>query len=479
MAIFHLSAQMIKRSSGRSCVAAAAYRAGECLQNIREDREADFSRKREVEHSEILAPKKAPEWASDREQLWNEVDAAEKRKDAQTAREINMALPRELDLDQQVHLMRSFCESELVSKGMVADFSIHKDKKNHNPHAHIMLTTRTISKDGFGKKERSWNDKSVLEDWREKWAEFSNVALERFGHKERISHKSNKARGLTAEPTIHIGPAAFHAPERRRSKFKSKALQRQSQYGRKRKVHYHTHDFKDRREHNARIQARNAERSRQKAAGGRQEVSPIQKTKERNKAIRDALAKHEDYFDRKYGNPRRAMAAFAGYARAKNVGAATRLLFRKPKRFGELERDKKTRQADKAATKRNVENRLEKTIGKTKQGKDAKAKAQKHFEDKDAAAKAEKHWKETGLTEIEKKRLQANIELEAQGKAEWVGGYNFKKVEKKKKKSKTWGQLQAENQPQPEKPKAKAKGFNPWKRNQGKGQDKDQEYEPD
>jgi Ti-type conjugative transfer relaxase TraA len=204
MAIYHLSAQIISRSAGRSVVNAAAYRAAAVLYDDTLDRTFSYERKGGVEHKEILAPENAPAWATDREKLWNQVEAAENRKDAQLAREINVALPVELTPEQQVELMRGYVREEFVSRGMVADVCIHRDNPE-NPHAHIMLTTREIGPEGFGKKERAWNAKEVLVDWREGWADAINRHLYLAGQGVQVDHRSFEAQGLKLEPGIKLG----------------------------------------------------------------------------------------------------------------------------------------------------------------------------------------------------------------------------------------------------------------------------------
>jgi ATP-dependent exoDNAse (exonuclease V) alpha subunit len=125
MAIFHLSVKVISRAAGRSAVAAAAYRAGERLHDERLDRDHDFRAKSGVEHSEIMLPESAPERISDRATLWNEVEATEKRKDAQLAREVEFAIPREMNQAQGIELARDFVQSEFVDRGMIADLNVH------------------------------------------------------------------------------------------------------------------------------------------------------------------------------------------------------------------------------------------------------------------------------------------------------------------------------------------------------------------
>ena len=213
MAIYHLHAQVIGRKSGRSAVAAAAYRAGERLIDERAEKVHDYSRKGGVVYSEIIAPDYAPSFLRDRQQLWNAVEAAEKRKDAQLAREIDIALPRELDRAEQIHLVREFVRSEFVERGMIADVAVH-DTDGTNPHAHIMLTMREIAPDGFGKKVRAWNDKKLLEEWREKWADYANRALREAGVDQQIDHRTLAAQGIEREQQIHLGVASHHAHQR-------------------------------------------------------------------------------------------------------------------------------------------------------------------------------------------------------------------------------------------------------------------------
>lgn len=156
MAIYHLSVQVMSRKTGRSAVAAAAYRAGARLHDQRLDREQNFSRKRGVVHSEVLLPEHAPEIWEDRERLWNDVEACEVRKDAQLAREVEFAIPREMNEAQAIELARDFAQSEFVDQGMIADLNVHWDVGEDGmpkPHAHVMLTMREVGKDGFGKKK--------------------------------------------------------------------------------------------------------------------------------------------------------------------------------------------------------------------------------------------------------------------------------------------------------------------------------------
>ena len=156
MAIFHLSTKIVSRESGRTALGAAAYRSGEALvQDGIGGVTHDYSRKDGVVHTQIMAPPHAPEWVYDRGRLWNEVDRAEVRKDAQLAREIEVALPVELRLTEQVELLQQYVSREFVPLGMIADIAVHHDNPA-NPHAHILLTLREIRADGFGPKQRDW-----------------------------------------------------------------------------------------------------------------------------------------------------------------------------------------------------------------------------------------------------------------------------------------------------------------------------------
>lgn len=204
MAIYHFSAQVISRAQGKSAVASASYRSAEKLRDERIGETFDYSRKHKVDGAEIHAPDYAPEWALDREKLWNAVEQSEKRKDAQLAREINVALPVELTTKENKDLVRQFVQDNFVSQGMIADVAFH-DLQGGNPHAHIMLTTREVTPDGFGKKNRDWNQRELLEQWRENWAKSANRALERAGMSERIDHRSLEAQGVDRLPQIHVG----------------------------------------------------------------------------------------------------------------------------------------------------------------------------------------------------------------------------------------------------------------------------------
>jgi hypothetical protein len=247
MAIYHLSAKPVKRSTGRSATAAAAYRAAEKIPDERTGEEHDYTRKKGVEHSEIVLPDYAARndinWARDRAALWNAAEKAEVRKDARVAREYELALPAELNAQQRIELVREFSQEIANRHGAGVDFAIHaphRDGDQRNHHAHVLATTRRIMPTGLGDKttiELSDTDRkkrglgpasTEIEAIRERWAQLSNQALARHGHEARIDHRSlaaqreeaqqrgdaEKAAELDREPTKHLGVAAT-AMERR------------------------------------------------------------------------------------------------------------------------------------------------------------------------------------------------------------------------------------------------------------------------
>jgi len=217
VAIFHCDVSIISRSSGRSSTGAAAYRAAEKILDVKTGATYDYTRKQGVAHTEILTPDKAPDWTNNRAQLWNAVEAAEKRKDAQLAREIVVALPHELNAEQRLSLVRGYIREQFTAKGMIADFAIHApsregDERNH--HAHILLTMREVTPEGFGSKVRAWNAKANVYHWRQAWEHHVNHALEQAGLDCRIDSRSHASKGLDQEPLQHLGVHAS-AIERR------------------------------------------------------------------------------------------------------------------------------------------------------------------------------------------------------------------------------------------------------------------------
>ena len=243
MAIYHMSIKNISRAKGKTAIAAAAYRAGTILTDNETGITHNYAKKSEVTYTEIILPEHAPEEYRNREILWNEVQKVETQDRARLAREWEVAIPNELDLDQAKTLIRNFGES-LVKEGMCIDLAIHW--KNGNHHAHIMGTTRPIGKDGkWAPKERKgykldaegnkipvidtktgkqkigargrkmwqretvqandWNRREKVEEWRKRWADCCNKYLAR---ELEIDHRSYERQGVTQLPTVHEGYAA-------------------------------------------------------------------------------------------------------------------------------------------------------------------------------------------------------------------------------------------------------------------------------
>ena len=249
MAIYHCSVKNISRSSGKSAVASASYRAGEKLEDRETGLTHDYTHKTEVAYSEIILCENAPREYQDRETLWNAVEEVEKQSNARLAREWEVALPHELTLEQSKELVRGYAQS-LADEGMCVDVNIHWKEGNH--HAHIMGTTRPIKENGeWGQKEKKaykldengqkipqidpqtgeqkigtrgrkmwqretveandWNKTEKVEEWRERWAEHCNRYLEK---EQQIDHRSFERQGIERIPTIHEGYVARQMEEK-------------------------------------------------------------------------------------------------------------------------------------------------------------------------------------------------------------------------------------------------------------------------
>ncbi|MBX9909360.1 MAG: Ti-type conjugative transfer relaxase TraA [Beijerinckiaceae bacterium] len=230
MAIYHLSMKPISRGSGRSAVAAAAYRAGKRLTNERDGVTHDFTRRGGVEHSEIVLPRGSDaEWARDRATLWNAAEAAETRKDARVAREFEIALPHELNAEERLEATRAFAQGLADRYGTAVDFAIHSphgetDVRNH--HAHLLMTVRAVGSEGFLDKtsierENKWllsqglpTSSMQMREIRQSWEQVANERLAAAGLDVRIDHRSHQERGLEIEPTEHMGVFATQMERR-------------------------------------------------------------------------------------------------------------------------------------------------------------------------------------------------------------------------------------------------------------------------
>lgn len=243
MAIYHMSIKNISRGKGKTAIATAAYRAGTILTDNETGITHNYAKKSEVIYTEIILPEHAPAEYATREILWNEVQKIETQDRARLAREWEVALPNELDLDQSKTLVQDFAKS-LAAEGMCIDVAIHWKDGNH--HAHILGTTRPIDKDGkWAPKERkgykldaegnkipvidtktgkqkigargrkmwqretvqanNWNKREKIEEWRKRWADCCNKYLAR---EKQLDHRSYERQGLMQLPTVHEGYAA-------------------------------------------------------------------------------------------------------------------------------------------------------------------------------------------------------------------------------------------------------------------------------
>lgn len=235
MAIYHLSIKIISRGKGKSAVAASAYRSGEKIKNEYDGIVHDFTRKGGIAHTEILLPENAPQEFLDRGTLWNSVEKIEKSKNSQLAREIEVALPKELDREKQIELIREYVKENFVKVGMCADIALH-DKNDGNPHCHILLTMRPLNEDTtWGAKSKKeyildenrekiklkngnyktrkinttdWNEQDKAEEWRKAWADITNKYLEENSIQNKVDHRSYLRQGIEQIPTIHLGVSA-------------------------------------------------------------------------------------------------------------------------------------------------------------------------------------------------------------------------------------------------------------------------------
>ena len=203
IALFHFHVTQIKRSTGQSAVAAAAYRSGEKLHSEYYGEDSDYTRKGGVICSETLLPAHAPQEYADRETLWNAVEKVERGKKAQLAYSFDIALQNEFSMEENINLARQFLLEQFVRRGMIVDFAVHSPDKEDggisNPHFHVMCPIRPIEPNGkWGNKQRreyvldedgnripdgtgdyvfnavpttDWGSPETLEHWRQTWAE--------------------------------------------------------------------------------------------------------------------------------------------------------------------------------------------------------------------------------------------------------------------------------------------------------------------
>ena len=232
----HFSVSSVRRSRQQSAVAKAAYQSRECLFSEADNEKKDYHKKAgDILAKGIILPYNAPAEYRDRQTLWNAVEKNEKRCDSRLAQTIVMALPEELPKTEYEELIRSYCKEQFVSKGMIADYAIH-DNEDSNPHAHIMLTLRTIDENGAWRSKchrvydldengeriklpsgkykhhdeytAEWSSREIVGIWRTAWADAVNRCFEKNGIDRGIDLTSYEAQGIEELPTVHLGPAA-------------------------------------------------------------------------------------------------------------------------------------------------------------------------------------------------------------------------------------------------------------------------------
>lgn len=189
------------------------------MQDDRYGKTHDYTKKENVLHAEIITPEGSPAWMQDRQSLWNAVEAGEKRKDAQLAKEVVLVLPRNLSHEQHVEVVRGWVQDNLTSRGLVADFAIHSPDASDggkNPHAHVMFTLRPVSGDGFGKKLTGYKDggldgREVLEAFRFSYQDHLNRASTANDNKQVVFDlRSYKERGIDKTPQPKKGAKVTH-----------------------------------------------------------------------------------------------------------------------------------------------------------------------------------------------------------------------------------------------------------------------------
>jgi hypothetical protein len=210
--------------SGSSVVACAAYRAGEKLQDNHHNKTHDYTNKGGVLHAEIVTPADAPEWTKDRQKLWNNVEAIEKRKDAQLAKEALLVLPRNLTHEQHKEVVRGWIDDNITKRGLIADYAIHEPDASDggkNPHAHIMFTLRPLDEKGeFGKKLTGYKDggldgREFLEEMRFSYQDHLNkVSAANDNNQIVFDLRSYKERGIDKTPQLKIGSKVKALEER-------------------------------------------------------------------------------------------------------------------------------------------------------------------------------------------------------------------------------------------------------------------------
>lgn len=220
MANYHLEVKSISRGKGHSVTGRVSYISGRPLYDSYKDKQYSNHRK-DVVRQMIFLPDAAPPEFQDPQHLCDEIERAEVRKDARTAREFIGSLPNELSPGEWVRIVRDFIRRNFVDHGLCAIAAIHRgfnrdDPSKNNPHVHIIVPTRTVGPDGFSKlKDREHDKRAYINIWREQWAAEQNRAYERNYLDIRVSHERLEVQGVRdRQPTIHLSLADWQREKR-------------------------------------------------------------------------------------------------------------------------------------------------------------------------------------------------------------------------------------------------------------------------
>ena len=220
MANYHLEGTYISRGNDRSFTKTMNYISGQKLYDCYNE-ETYYRRRDDVLYCKVILPDKVPCEFSDLQYLCNKVETAAKRYDSRTAREFKASLPNELSLEENVHIVNEFVENNFLCHGLCAVVAIHEGKNErepskNNPHAHIIVPTRTVSSKGLNEKTyREFNKSEYMHIWRAQWADVQNQAYERNNLPMRVSHESLEVQGIRdREPANHLSLASWQRERR-------------------------------------------------------------------------------------------------------------------------------------------------------------------------------------------------------------------------------------------------------------------------
>lgn len=220
MANYHFESTIISRGKGHSVTGSVSYICGQTLRDRYNDKTCYHHRK-DVVWQKIFLPDHAPPEFRQLQHLCDEIERAEVRRDARTARQFIASLPNELPPGEQIRIVRAFIEHNFLPYDLCAIAAIHRgrnhdDPSRNNPHAHIIVPTRPVGADGFcNRKDREHDKRKYITIWREQWAAVQNRAYERNGLDIQVSHESLKVQGKRdREPTIHLSRIDWQREQR-------------------------------------------------------------------------------------------------------------------------------------------------------------------------------------------------------------------------------------------------------------------------